>query len=372
MSTQHGKAMCTPYVALTTTRRNINNSRISPPLRLIIIDMDAPGLRDSMTGMATPRVVRHKHGLSLVPDIPSHGGTAVVSTMATDFDMARGKSTVSRDGVDGEPTRAQQAQAQRVSAVAAAPSGPAAPSIPLITLRWPPIPTIIVNSKTHTMKVKVCGICGDNTHPTDVCPYEPKYESYPYSGNASPLHNILLAGLMQYNMNLSKLVIILVVVIIFLMYVPLTSGTEQDIYLTEQELDQWIQEKNKKAEDEIKLIIQKRSMNTISAIPLNSVEVKDEEYMSNYEESEGELEVSQSEPEIVMAQTYEEEAEKEIEVTLIRPEVGARRRFLAGSVRNRHVALSWRKKVARVSPKFWETAPTRISRQIDDLDLKRP
>ncbi|KAK9137746.1 hypothetical protein Sjap_008340 [Stephania japonica] len=58
----------------------------------------------------------------------------------------------------------------------------------------------------------------------------------------------------------------------------------------------------------------------MSAIPLNSVEVKDEEYMSDYKESEGKLEVSQSEPEIVMAQTYEEEAEKEIEVTLTRPE----------------------------------------------------
>ncbi|KAK9123527.1 hypothetical protein Sjap_013129 [Stephania japonica] len=63
-----------------------------------------------------------------------------------------------------------------------------------------------------------------------------------------------------------------------------------------------------------------RSAKTISAIPLKSVEVKDEEYMSDYEESKGELEVSQSEPEIDMAQTYEEEAEKEIEVTLTRPE----------------------------------------------------
>ncbi|KAK9109823.1 hypothetical protein Sjap_017883 [Stephania japonica] len=95
--------------------------------------------------------------------------------------------------------------------------------------------------------------------------------------------------------------------------------TEQDMYLNEQELDQWIQEKNQEAEDEIKLIIQKRSAKTMSAIPLKSVEVKDEEYMSNYEESEGELEVSQSEPEIIMTQTYEEEAEKEIEVTLTRP-----------------------------------------------------
>ncbi|KAK9096708.1 hypothetical protein Sjap_022205 [Stephania japonica] len=43
------------------------------------------------------------------------------------------------------------------------------------------------------------------------------------------------------------------------------------------------------------------------------------DYWSDHEESKGELEVSQSEPEIVMAQTYEE-AEKEIEVTLTRPE----------------------------------------------------
>ncbi|KAK9096432.1 hypothetical protein Sjap_021929 [Stephania japonica] len=92
------------------------------------------------------------------------------------------------------------------------------------------------------------------------------------------------------------------------------------MYLNEHELDQWIQEKNQEAEEEIKLILQKRSAKTMNAIPLNSVEAKDEEYMSDYEESEGELEVSQSESEIVMAQTYEEEAEKDIEVTLTRPE----------------------------------------------------
>ncbi|KAK9103099.1 hypothetical protein Sjap_020353 [Stephania japonica] len=92
------------------------------------------------------------------------------------------------------------------------------------------------------------------------------------------------------------------------------------MYLNEQELDQWIQEKNQEAEEEIKLILQKRSAKTMSAIPLKSVEVKDEEYWSDHEESEGEFEVSQSEPEIVMAQTYEEEAKKVIEVTLPRPE----------------------------------------------------
>ncbi|KAK9116550.1 hypothetical protein Sjap_015497 [Stephania japonica] len=58
----------------------------------------------------------------------------------------------------------------------------------------------------------------------------------------------------------------------------------------------------------------------MSAIPLKSVEVKDEEYWSDYEESEGELEVSQSKLEIVMAQTHEKEAKIEIEVTLTRPE----------------------------------------------------
>ncbi|KAK9116434.1 hypothetical protein Sjap_015381 [Stephania japonica] len=58
----------------------------------------------------------------------------------------------------------------------------------------------------------------------------------------------------------------------------------------------------------------------MSAIPLKSVEVKDEKYWSDYEESKGELEVSKSEPRIVMAQTYGEESEKEIEVTLTRPE----------------------------------------------------
>ncbi|KAK9138305.1 hypothetical protein Sjap_008899 [Stephania japonica] len=30
----------------------------------------------------------------------------------------------------------------------------------------------------------------------------------------------------------------------------------------------------------------------------------------------------------------------------------------------------WRAEVARVSPKFWETAHARIPRQIDELDLK--
>ncbi|KAK9136533.1 hypothetical protein Sjap_007127 [Stephania japonica] len=35
---------------------------------------------------ATPRVVRHKYGLNLVPDFSGHGGTAVESLTATDSD----------------------------------------------------------------------------------------------------------------------------------------------------------------------------------------------------------------------------------------------------------------------------------------------
>ncbi|KAK9116284.1 hypothetical protein Sjap_015231 [Stephania japonica] len=92
------------------------------------------------------------------------------------------------------------------------------------------------------------------------------------------------------------------------------------MYLTEQELDQWIQQKDQEAKEEIKLILQKRSAKTMSAIPLKCFEVKDEEYLSDHKESEGELEVSQSEPKIIMSQTYEEKAEIEIEVTLTRPE----------------------------------------------------
>ncbi|KAK9096541.1 hypothetical protein Sjap_022038 [Stephania japonica] len=45
------------------------------------------------------------------------------------------------------------------------------------------------------------------------------------------------------------------------------------------------------------------------------------EYWSDHKELEGKLEVSQSEPEIVMAQTHEEEAKKGIEVTLTRLEI---------------------------------------------------
>ncbi|KAK9146229.1 hypothetical protein Sjap_006132 [Stephania japonica] len=47
--------------------------------------------------------------------------------------------------------------------------------------------------------------------------------------------------------------------------------TEQDMNLTEQELDQWIEQRDQEAEEEIKSILQKISAETMSAIPLESV-----------------------------------------------------------------------------------------------------
>ncbi|KAK9145235.1 hypothetical protein Sjap_005138 [Stephania japonica] len=71
-------------------------------------------------------------------------------------------------------------------------------------------------------------------------------------------------------------------------------------------------------EEEFPVLLSCDEKVTLNNVTLKSVEVKDEEYWSDREESEGELEVFQLEPEIVMAQTYEEEAEKDIEVTLTR------------------------------------------------------
>ncbi|KAK9131380.1 hypothetical protein Sjap_011867 [Stephania japonica] len=48
--------------------------------------------------------------------------------------------------------------------------------------------------------------------------------------------------------------------------------TEQDMNLTEHELDQWIEQRDQEAKEEIKSILQKISTETMSAIPLESVE----------------------------------------------------------------------------------------------------
>ncbi|KAK9129804.1 hypothetical protein Sjap_010291 [Stephania japonica] len=97
--------------------------------------------------------------------------------------------------------------------------------------------------------------------------------------------------------------------------------TEQDMNLTEQELDQWIEQRDQEAEEEIKSILQKISAETMSAIPLESVEVNEvtpiEDYWSEPEEI---IEVSLHEPDISIAQNEADEAEKEIDVILERLE----------------------------------------------------
>ncbi|KAK9130000.1 hypothetical protein Sjap_010487 [Stephania japonica] len=97
--------------------------------------------------------------------------------------------------------------------------------------------------------------------------------------------------------------------------------TEQDMNLTEQELDQWIEQRDQEAEKEIKSILQKISAETMSAIPLESVEVNEvtpiEDYWSEPEEI---IEVSLHEPDISIAQDEVDEAENEIDVILERPE----------------------------------------------------
>ncbi|KAK9123592.1 hypothetical protein Sjap_013194 [Stephania japonica] len=91
--------------------------------------------------------------------------------------------------------------------------------------------------------------------------------------------------------------------------------------LTEQELDEWIEQRNQEAEEEIKSILQKISAETMSAIPLKSVEVNEATPIEDdWSEPEETIEVSLHEPDISIAQNEAEEAEKEIDVILERPE----------------------------------------------------
>ncbi|KAK9116255.1 hypothetical protein Sjap_015202 [Stephania japonica] len=220
-----------------------------------------------------------------------------------------------------------------------------------ITPRWPPTPAIIVNSKTHTIKVEVCGICGDNTHPTDVCPYEPEYESYPYWGNASPQPDLSYPFSSpltprQDEQSLEDM---------FKEYSSANQRLHQDILQYKENMKQHFKGINSNLqsietltskmndtlnrmleEEEFPVLLSCDEEETLKDVTLMSVEANEHamneyfaidgltpciyEYWSDYEESKGELEVSQSEPEIIMAQTYEEEAEKEIKLTLTRPE----------------------------------------------------
>ncbi|KAK9155963.1 hypothetical protein Sjap_003443 [Stephania japonica] len=98
--------------------------------------------------------------------------------------------------------------------------------------------------------------------------------------------------------------------------------TEQDMNLTEQELDQWIEQRDQEAKEEIKSILQNISAETMSAIPLESVKANEvtlvEDYWSDPEET---IEVSFHEPDIIIAQNEMYEVEKEINVILERSEL---------------------------------------------------
>ncbi|KAK9091524.1 hypothetical protein Sjap_024701 [Stephania japonica] len=91
--------------------------------------------------------------------------------------------------------------------------------------------------------------------------------------------------------------------------------------LTEQELDQWIEQRDQEAEEEIKSILQKISAETMSAIPLESVVVNEVTSIEDYwNEPEETLVISLHEPYIEIERSTYEEVEKDIEVISERPE----------------------------------------------------
>ncbi|KAK9155150.1 hypothetical protein Sjap_002630 [Stephania japonica] len=207
------------------------------------------------------------------------------------------------------------------------------------------------NWPSFVQQVEVCGICGDNTHPTDVCPYEPEYESYPYWGNASPQPDLSYPFSSpltprQDEQSLEDM---------FKEYSSANQRLHQDILQYKENMEQHFKDINSNLqsietltskmndtlnrmleEEEFPVLLSCDEQETLKDVTLMSVEANEHamneyfaidgltpciyEYWSDHEESEGELEVSQSESEIVMAQTYEEEAEKEIKLTLTRPE----------------------------------------------------
>ncbi|KAK9130864.1 hypothetical protein Sjap_011351 [Stephania japonica] len=176
----------------------------------------------------------------------------------------------------------------------------------LVTLLWPPISTIIVNSKTHIMKVEVCGLCGDYTHSADVCPYDSEYESYPYWGNESPQPDLSYPFSSpltprQDEQSLEDK----------LKNTPVIQRFHQDILLHQEDMEQHFKDINSNLrsietliskmndtlngmleEEEFPVLLSCDEKETLNNVTLMSVEVKDEEYWSDHEESEGELEVS--------------------------------------------------------------------------------
>ncbi|KAK9116472.1 hypothetical protein Sjap_015419 [Stephania japonica] len=203
--------------------------------------------------------------------------------------------------------------------------------------------------------VEAYDFCGESFHPTYACPYHPRYGNHNNSSYASPQPDFYMSrpsprSPQQERRTIEDMEKDMISdwlspstkkypfndwsnssyqqdtyssmwnqpsrdIIRFLL------ETEQDMNLIEQELDQWIEQRDQEAEEEMKSILQKISAETMSAIPLESVEVNEvipiEDYWS---ESEEIIEVSLHEPNISIAQNEADEAEKEINVILERPE----------------------------------------------------
>ncbi|KAK9154151.1 hypothetical protein Sjap_001631 [Stephania japonica] len=217
-------------------------------------------------------------------------------------------------------------------------------------LEWPMLFKMEILFLNFKM-VEGCGLCEDYTHPTDVCPYEPEYESYPYWGDTSPQSDLSYPFSSpltprQDEQSLEDM---------FKEYSSANQRFHQNILQYQENMEQLFKDINSNfrstetltskmndtsnrmlEEKEFPVLLSCDEKETLNDVTLKSVETNEHamdeyfvideltpciyEYWSDHKESEGELEVSQSDPQIVMAQTYEEEAEKETEVTLTGPE----------------------------------------------------
>ncbi|KAK9102538.1 hypothetical protein Sjap_019792 [Stephania japonica] len=157
--------------------------------------------------------------------------------------------------------------------------------------QWPPTTIIMINSKAHTIMVEACDFCGESFHPTYACPYHPRYRNHHSSSYASPQPDFCMSrpsprSPQQKRRTIEDMEKDMISdwlspstkkypfddwsnssyqqdtyssmrnqpsrdIIRFLL------ETEQDINLTEQELDQWFEQRDQEAEEEIKSILRK-------------------------------------------------------------------------------------------------------------------
>ncbi|KAK9137649.1 hypothetical protein Sjap_008243 [Stephania japonica] len=221
--------------------------------------------------------------------------------------------------------------------------------------QWPSTTIIMIDSKTHTIMVEACDFCEESFHPTYACPYHLRYGNHQGSSYASPQPDFYMSRPSpRIPQQERRTIEDMEKDMISDWLSPSTkkypfddwsnSSYQQDTYssmhnqpsrdiirflletgqglnLTEQELDQLIEQRDQEVEEEIKSILQKISAESMSVILLESVEVNEvtpiEDYWSEPKEI---IEVSLHEPGISIAQNEADEAEKEIDVILEGPE----------------------------------------------------